>query len=348
MFNKRCALLEEKLNNNEWIYIKNPENMYYYSSFSGEGALLISKEERIIITDFRYVYDAKRASEYGYRVYDIAGGLENAPRKCPGLIYIEEDCVTVKGLNALKKCFPEAKFMPEDFLKTPRRVKSEEEIRLIQKASSIAEAAFLKLLKIVSSEVSEKDLANEFSYLVKKEGADDISFDTIVASGINSSMPHAVPTDKKIMPGDFITFDFGCKVGGYSSDMTRTVAYKYATDEMKNVYDIVLKAQKEGLKNAKAGMLCRDVDKSARDIIDSFGYKKEFGHALGHGVGLFVHEEPSLSMRSDLVLEDNMVVTIEPGIYIEDKFGVRIEDLVVINGENPQILTKFEKNLIII
>lgn len=343
----RAERLAQRLKSSECVYISSPENVFYYSNFSGEGSLLISKTQKRLITDFRYITDAKsRACDY--EIYDIKNGFKDAVFGGTKVLYAEEDHLTYKRYTEMKEMLPDIEIKDAGFLFCDRITKDETEIEKISKASKIAQEAFEELLKLVDCDVSEKQLAAEFEYMVKKRGAQSISFDTIVASGINSSMPHAVPTDKKIQKGDFITFDFGCKYEGYCSDMTRTVAYGYATDKMKNIYDIVLKAQETGLKNAAAQMLCSDVDNAARDIIASHGYGRQFGHALGHGVGIFIHEEPRLSPKCDLLLQDNMVVTVEPGIYLEGEFGVRIEDLVVVSGQSPKILTNFEKKLIII
>lgn len=348
MYTERIRTLLDSIFDNECVYIKNDKNVYYYSGFSGEGFLLISKYHKRLVTDFRYLYDAKTAEKYGYEIYDIKNGIKGAVDKNITALYVEGSDISLKAYNELSEKLECVEIKCEDFLAKNRVVKSDDEISYIKKASEIAECAFEKILKMIDSNVTEKQLAVEFEYLVKKSGASAVSFDTIVASGLNSSMPHAQPTDKKIEKGDFITFDFGCVYNNYCSDMTRTVAYGSASDKMKNVYDIVLEAQLEGLKSVKAGAMCSDADKSARDIIDAAGFKNQFGHALGHGVGLNIHENPRLSPKCDTVLKNNMVVTVEPGIYIEGEFGVRIEDLVVVRDENPYILTKFEKNLVII
>ena len=348
MFKIRLENLLKTISDNECIYVKNEKNVYYYSGFSGEGFLLISKTSKVIVTDFRYIYDAKKSEKYGFEVFNIRDGIENAIDKSFSILYIEGDNVTFNEYEKLKQKFPQAEVVSKNMFENTRDIKTDEEISNIKKASQIAESAFENILKLIDCNVTEKQLAAEFEYLVKKNGASGVSFNTIVASGVNSSMPHAVPTDKKINKFDFITFDFGCVYNHYCSDMTRTVAFGGATDKMKNIYSIVLKAQLEGLKNVNEGIKCSLVDKSARDIIDKEGYKEQFGHGLGHGVGLNVHEKPNLSPRSDAVLKNNMVVTVEPGIYLEGEFGVRIEDLVVVKDKNPYILTKFEKNLIII
>ncbi len=343
----RVTEIKKNLKDGECAYIKRPENVFYYSGFAGEGALVVSKNKNVLITDFRYIFDAKKC-EPEYEICDIKDRVLEYAFEGIHTIYIEDDFISLKEYNRLKEKFKDITVTGRDFSLKQRMIKDKSEIENIKKASNIAEKAFEKLLSMIDENITEKDLACEFEYLIKKSGAQKTSFDTIVASGVNSSMPHAVVSDKKICAGDFITFDFGCVYNGYCSDMTRTVAYKSATDKMKNVYDIVLEAQLAGINSVASGIRCCDVDKAARDIINKNGYKDNFGHALGHGVGLFIHESPSLSPRCETVLEDNMVVTVEPGIYIENEFGIRIEDLTVVSGKKADILTKFEKKLIII
>ena len=179
-------------------------------------------------------------------------------------------------------------------------------------------------------------------------GSEGVSFDFIVASGKNSSMPHAVPTDKKIEAGDFVTMDFGAVINGYRSDMTRTVAVGHVTDEQTKVYNTVLKAQTAALDSIKSGMVCKDIDKIARDIIYNAGYENCFGHGLGHSVGIEIHESPCFNLRDTTLLQSGMVLTVEPGIYLENNFGVRIEDMVVVTNEGCINITKSDKKLIVL
>ncbi len=229
-----------------------------------------------------------------------------------------------------------------------RMIKSAEEIGLIAKAESIGDEAFNHIINFVEVGMTEKQVALELEVVMKSLGADGLSFDTIVASGKNSSMPHAVPTDKVIEEGDFVTMDFGCIYKGYCSDMTRTV---YMGDELTEkqleVYTTVLNAQKEALKAIKPGVVCSDVDKIARDYIADAGYGEYFGHGLGHGVGLYIHEEPRFSRTCDVVLEPGMVLSVEPGIYLPGEFGVRIEDLIVVTEDGYENLTASPKVLIL-
>ncbi len=229
-----------------------------------------------------------------------------------------------------------------------RMIKSSEEIDLIAKAESIGDEAFNHIINFMEEGMTEKQVALELEYTMKSLGADGLSFDTIVASGPNSSLPHAVPTDRVISKGDFVTMDFGCIYRGYCSDMTRTVFMgDEINEEQLNVYTTVLNAQKAALKVIKPGVCCKDVDAVARDIIAQAGYGEYFGHGLGHGVGLYIHEEPRFSRKCEDILEPGMVITVEPGIYLPGKFGVRIEDLVVVTEDGYRNLTESPKVLIL-
>ena len=229
-----------------------------------------------------------------------------------------------------------------------RVVKDESEIVSLKKAAAIAEEVFEEVLSFIKSGKTEKETAAFIDYQLKLKGADGNSFDTICVSGANSSLPHGVPTDKKFENGDFITMDFGCKVGGYCSDMTRTVALGFVTDEMAKVYDIVLAAQKKASEMVKAGVICKNIDKAARELIKENGYGENFAHGLGHGVGLKIHESPVLNTRSDEILEAGNIVTVEPGIYLPGKFGVRIENTLIVREDFGENLQKSSKELIIL
>jgi Xaa-Pro aminopeptidase len=229
-----------------------------------------------------------------------------------------------------------------------RSIKTENEVESIVKAQRIAEDAFNHILKFIKVGVTEKEIALELDFYMLRNGGEGLSFETIAVSGKNSSMPHGVPCDKKVENGDFITMDFGTIINGYHSDMTRTVAVGFATDEMKNVYDAVLKAQKNCLDNIKAGISCKDGDMFARSVINDSGYGKYFTHSTGHGVGVEIHEFPNLSPASDSILQVGNIVTVEPGIYIPGKFGVRIEDMALITENGCRNLTNAPKELIIL
>jgi len=227
-----------------------------------------------------------------------------------------------------------------------RWIKSDAEIEKIQTAAKICDDAFANLLNHIKIGVTEKELALALEFDIRSHGASDVSFDTIVATGARSAMPHAIPTDAPVKDGDFLLFDFGALYEGYCSDITRTVIVGTPNDQMLAIYETVLEAQLSALSAIKTGAKCSDIDKIARDIISSAGYGENFGHALGHSVGVEIHESPTFSSVCHEILQNNMVLTVEPGIYIENLGGVRIEDTVVIMENNPQILTKTSKKLI--
>ena len=227
-----------------------------------------------------------------------------------------------------------------------RCIKTEEELEKVAKAEAIGDQAFQKILGDIKPGVTELTIAAKLDYYMRELGAEGNSFDTIVASGLHSAMPHAVPTAKKLEKGDFITMDFGCRYDGYCSDMTRTVVLGEASSKQKEIYGIVLKAQMAALEQICAGKTVSEVDQVARGLIAEAGYGEYFGHGLGHSVGLFIHEEPRLSPKCHSVLQKNMTMTVEPGIYIPEFGGVRIEDLVVITEKGCRNLAHSPKELI--
>lgn len=328
-------------------YITDENSVRYFCGFAGEGSLLVTADACVLITDSRYTEAAQRCE--GIAVYDIAGGMEKAFPGSVKTVMLREDAITLSAYKRLKALYPDIEFAPDNgCIAKARMVKDESELECIRRASAIAEAAYEEMLNLVQVGITEKELAFEFEWLCRRAGAQGMSFDMIAASGPNSSMPHATVTDRALQNGDFITFDFGCIYEGYCSDMTRTVALGSCSDTQREIYEIVKRAQQAGLDSVRAGVACKDADAAAREIIKAAGYGAYFGHSLGHGVGLEVHELPNLSPKSEFVLEENMVVSVEPGIYIPGKFGVRIEDLVVCGRQNCEILTKNSKELRII
>lgn len=227
-------------------------------------------------------------------------------------------------------------------------VKTPEELLLIMKAEAMGDIAFEHMLDFIRPGMTEIEVADEIERVLRAMGAEALAFDTIAVSGVNSNQPHGVPSNKKIREGEFLTMDLGAVYQGYCGDMTRTVAIGYATEEMKKVYDIVLEAQLEGLATVRSGVSCREVDWASRRIIEEAGYGEFYIHGTGHGVGTQVHEEPTLNGRSDEVLHENQAVTVEPGIYLPEKFGVRIEDLAIVTNFGIINCTKSKKELIIL
>lgn len=265
-----------------------------------------------------------------------------------GNVAIEDSMKLSQYLKICEIC-PEYRFQVKaEAINLTRMVKDEGELELIKKAEQIGDAAFSHIVNMIKPGVSEADIALELEFFMKRQGASGLSFDTIVASGPNSSMPHAQVTSRKIKRGDFVTMDFGCVYKGYCSDMTRTVAVGEPEEEMKQVYRIVLEANCRAMEGIRAGKRCDDIDALARDYIKECGYGEHFGHGLGHGVGLDIHEEPRFSPKCNVVTRQNMVITDEPGIYLPGRFGVRIEDLVVVKEDGYERLSHSEKELMVL
>ena len=328
------------------VLIKNPYNLRYYSGYTGgNGYLLIAREKVYLITDLRYfeqvtiecpdiiVLDAGQLS--------YAKGLGEALQK-EGIqiLGFEEDSITYQEYTDICAVCDGMNLMPKsEWIVSQRQIKTQEEIEKIGKAEAIAGAAFSHILASLKAGITEKEIAFELECHMKKQGAEALSFDMIIASGTHSSMPHARVTQKPVEAGEFIIMDFGCIYEGYCSDMTRTVAIGKISNEMQDVYNIVLEAQLTAMETIKPGMICSEIDAIARDIIKKYGYGEYFGHGLGHGVGLDIHESPRFSLKCDTVLVPNMVLTVEPGIYLPGKFGVRIEDLIVVTKGGFRNLT---------
>ena len=336
--------------------IMSEDNVRYFTSFSStNGYLLVTAENSFFLTDSRYVEAAQKT----IKTVDGVLLFENFEKSLLPLVKelgvktlsIEGGRTTVKRLHELQKQFPSVTFETEKLdgeIDLLRAVKSDEECEKIIKAQCIAEKAFSLLLPKVAVGKTERELSLELDYTMLKLGAQGLSFETIAVSGKNGSMPHGIPSDKKIESGDFVTFDFGAIYKDYHSDMTRTVAVGEISDKQRDVYETVLKAQKRAIDAVAAGKSCFDIDKIARDIIEEKGYGKYFGHGLGHGVGVEIHEFPTVSPRSQTVLEPGHVITIEPGIYIPGEFGVRIEDMIYVTENGGKNLTNCPKELTIL
>ncbi len=327
-------------------------NIRYLSGVNyTDGFLLITRKDAYLFADSRYIEVAKKKAIKDFKVMLLSGrksALIKPLINIGSTIGYENFNMTDAVLEGYKTAMKEYRFTPLGRLTEElRNIKDENEKKFVIKAQRIAEKALKKILGIISTEVTESDLALELEYFMRKNGADGIAFDTIAISGSHSSMPHGVPERRKVKKG-FLTFDFGAKYNGYCSDMTRTVCVGAPTEEMKRVYNTVMQAQKNAIEFIAAGKRCSDVDKIARDIIENAGYRGAFSHSLGHGVGLYIHEPLSLSPLSEGILTKGNIVTVEPGIYIEGKYGVRIEDMVYITNEGNENLTKFNKELIVI
>ncbi len=329
--------------------IFSPENLYYFSGFTGgEGMLYIDKSRLLLFTDSRYTVQARDEAP-DFEVIDTAQtSVSEFLKKQGDKAYgFEDDYVTFSKFASLKRISPKSVFSPvSSHIDKLRMIKDEHEISLIEKAANIADSAYNYILDKIAVGKTEREIALDLEYFMLRQGAEGLSFDTIAASGIRSCMPHGTATDKVIETGDFLTLDFGCKYKGYCSDMTRTVVVGKASDRQKEIYNTVLSAQKAALDTIRAGELAKAVDDAARGVIENAGYGKHFGHGLGHSLGLKVHESPSCSPKSSDILTENMLMTVEPGIYIDDFGGVRIEDLVCVTNDGHRNLTTSGKDLI--
>lgn len=337
------------------LLVTGATNRRYMTGFTGTaGMALITRDEALFMTDFRYVEQAKQqAPDYELVRYDdpYATLNERLQRYKGKRIGFESHHVTVDELERLKEAGGEAppvEWVPiKGLVEQLRGRKSEEELALIEKAVDIADAAFTYILDHMRPGVTEKEIAWKLEVFMREQGADALAFPPIVASGPNGALPHARPTDRPLAAGEFVTLDFGCVWQGYCSDMTRTVFIGEPTDEQRALYELVLKAQLAGVEAVKPGVVAKDVDAAARSVIAEAGYGEYFGHGLGHGIGMDVHEEiPRLSTRGAVVLEPGMVASVEPGVYLPERGGIRIEDLVVVTEGGCRILTKSTKELL--
>lgn len=332
--------------------IVSPENRRYFTSFdASDGFLFATKNGSVFLTDSRYIEAAKDKINC-CDVEEQKGKLTDYAKRfnCKTLA-VEADRLTVTQLKNLRKALHGIKLTTvgtDKIIDLFRAVKSDKEIENICKAQRIAEAALKHILGFIKIGVTEKEIALELDHYMLSHGAEALSFETIAISGANTSKPHGVPTEKKIEDGDFVTMDYGAVVNGYHSDMTRTVAVGHVSDEQKKIYDIVLKAQLASLEILRSGLKCSDGDKAARDVITEAGYGEFFRHSTGHGVGIEIHEKPNLSPKSVTTLRTGNIVTVEPGIYIPGKFGVRIEDMALITENGCQNLTNAAKELVIL
>ena len=327
---------------------------YYAVGFHGEGNVVVTAEKCFYFTDSRYIEAAGNlitgaeiamtghSRNYRAMVQEV---VEQCGIKTMGF---EENYLSVAEYELWEKGLT-AKLVPaQKLVNSLRAAKDEEEIALMRKAQEITDRAFDEILKFIQPGMTEQEIAARLQYEMLCRGAEKMSFDPIVASGPNGSKPHAIPSEKKVQKGEFITMDFGCKVGGYCSDMTRTVALGEPTEEMRKVYDVVLQAQLAGIAKAKAGVPGKEIHNTAAKVIEEAGYGPYFGHGFGHSVGIEIHEAPNANGRDETPMPVGAVVSAEPGIYLPGKFGVRIEDVIIYTAEGNVDITKSPKELIIL
>ncbi len=261
----------------------------------------------------------------------------------------EKDFMTYDQYEKISQALQEINFIPTaGIVENTRTTKDQNEVGLIKKAAQIGDEAFNYILSRIKVGISEKEIEAELEYQMKRKGAFSTAFPTIVASGPRSSLPHALPTERKLQYGDFVTLDFGASYQNYRSDMTRTIIIGKTDKKQKQIYELVLAAQKQGIQSIKAGILGSEVDRQARTMIAEAGFGDFFGHGLGHGVGLEIHEEPFLNSKSQTILEAGNTITVEPGVYLPHWGGVRIEDTVLVTEDGCQLLTHSPKELITI
>jgi Xaa-Pro aminopeptidase len=335
------------------ILITSPFNRRYISNFTGSaGVVLITSRAAQFITDFRYIEQASKQCQ-GFDIIKMAGTFpEEVAQQVKNLgiqkLGFEEDFITYSSFKLYDKEI-EAELVPiSGLIEKLRLIKTDAEIKILKVAADIADAAFKHILDFLRPGKTELEVSNELEFFMRRAGATSSSFDTIVASGHRSALPHGVASDKVIEAGDIVTMDYGCYYNGYVSDITRTVAVGEPDAKLKEIYDIVLEAQLLGMAGIKPGMTGKQADALTRDYITEKGYGEYFGHSTGHGIGLEIHEGPGLSMKSDVILEPGMVVTCEPGIYIPGLGGVRIEDDTLITKDHNEALTHSTKELIIL
>ena len=353
---RRINEIKNFLSNNDAALIMSDINRLYFTGFkSSAGAVLITKNDAYLLIDFRYFENAcKNINHLQVKLTSrLLGDVDEILKnKKIENIYIETDYTTLDGISTLRKCLTDINILTENTLSKKilkmRSIKEKQEIEYIEKAQSLTDEAFGYILNHIKTGVSETDIALKMEFFMRERGSEGVAFDFIVVSGKNSSLPHGVPTDKKIENGDFVTMDFGAVINGYRSDMTRTVAVGSVTQKQQTVYETVLKAQKAALGILKPDVPCSTVDKTARDIIANAGFGECFGHGLGHSVGLEIHENPACNTRDTTPLKAGMIMTVEPGIYIPREFGIRIEDMVLITDDGYSNFTKSPKELMII
>lgn len=335
------------------IIIQAPQNRLYFTEYKTTyGYVVLTKNWRHFYTDSRYYESAKhnmlnfiiKPVQPKNAMQCIIADLNEAGVKVVGY---EDEFITVADFKKFKKDLEGFTLKPvSDVITEIRKVKNNEQISNIIMAQRIVEKSVAKVMDGVKAGITEKELRIQLVAECIKNGADEMSFDTIVAFGPNTALPHHSPTDAKLEKSDIILVDIGVKYNGYCSDMTRTFIQGDVDSELAQIYDTVLQAQEYALKHIKAGMTCHEADSLAREYIKANGYDAEFSHSLGHGIGIDIHESPRVGENSQDILQAGMVISVEPGIYITGKYGVRIEDMVVVREDGIQNLTEYNKNTI--
>ena len=335
------------------LLITSTYNRRYVTNFTGTaGVALITADKALFITDFRYTEQAEKQAQ-GFEIVQHTGPIiqevaDQAKQLGIKKLGFEQDHMAYSTWKQHEEAIESELIPVSDLVEGMRLIKSEDEINIIKVAADIADAAFKHIIDYIKPGMTELEVANELEFFMRKSGAASSSFDIIVASGWRSALPHGVASDKIIETGDFVTMDYGALYNGYISDITRTVAVGEPSEKLREIYDVVLEAQLRAMDGIKPGMTGVEADAIARDYITEKGYGEYFGHSLGHGIGLEVHEGPGLSSRSKAELKPGMVVTVEPGIYLPGVGGVRIEDDILITESGNETLMHSTKDLIIL
>lgn len=356
MLKDRITFLQNELKDNEAALISSYADRLYYTGFSSSaGYVVVTKGGAWFLIDFRYFEKAKKTVDSCEVIlmkafFKQLGEILSS--RNVKTVYLETASVSLESLSSLCRRLPDFEFSVDgkiqEIITKQRSIKTADEIVLIKKAQKMADETFGYILSKIQPGRTERQVMLDMEFYMRNLGSEGVSFDFIVVSGKNSSLPHGVPTDKKIETGDFVTMDFGAVCGGYRSDMTRTVAVGRVSEKQREVYETVLKAQIETINYIKPGVICKEVDKTARDIIAAAGYGDCFGHGLGHSVGIEIHENPACNTVCDTVMQKGMIMTVEPGIYIENEFGVRIEDMVYLTDNGCIDITESQKELIVL
>ena len=337
------------------ILLTNEKNQRYATGFAfTDGAVVVGREKAWLLTDSRYIEAAEKVAggccelRMFDREHSLAELIRGALAACGGAVAAEEDSLSFERWTALEKLLG-VRFAPsKGMMMALRASKNDEEIAAMIRAQRISEKALEEVLHIIRPGMTEKEIMAELVYHMLKNGSEGNSFDPIVVTGANTSLPHGVPGDTVVKEGDFLTMDFGSLSSGYCSDMTRTVAVGSATEEMRNIYGIVLEAQLAGIAAARSGIPGKVIDQAARDVIEKAGYGEYFGHGFGHSLGLDIHEPPNAGPRGEALMAENDLCSAEPGIYLPGMFGVRIEDVMILRPEGAEVITRAPKRELIV
>lgn len=345
--NSRLDKLRERLAGEQCdgMLVSNPANVFYLSGFTGEGIILVTAERQVLWTDPRYTEQGE-AECPGFEVRVFSDEDFKAQTGSVSRLGFESRHLTYAGFEKYRSLAGEKLKPLVDIIEELRMVKDEEELQRIRQAVAIGDLVFEDILALIKPGVQEREIAIQIETFLKQRGCERAAFDTIVVSGKRSSLPHGRPSEKLLDVGELVTMDFGGIYKGYAGDMTRTIAVVKACSRSRGIYMRVLEAQMAAVEAVAAGKTCREIDETARSVLRRHELDQYFTHSTGHGVGIEVHEKPAVSSRSDTVLKENMVITVEPGVYMRNWGGVRIEDVVIVKSSGPEVLTGAVKDLI--